>query len=65
MKSTYLFGNRYVAALGVLLLTLQMIVAAGDEPNVMFIFADDHSYEALAAHGNSDVKTPNLDQGGC
>lgn len=34
---------------------------AADKPNVLFIFADDHCYEALGAMG-SEVKTPHLDQ---
>jgi arylsulfatase A-like enzyme/lysophospholipase L1-like esterase len=31
------------------------------KPNFLFIFADDHSYEAVGAYGNEEVKTPNLD----
>ena len=32
------------------------------KPNVVFLFADDLSYEALAYAGNGQVKTPNLDR---
>lgn len=31
------------------------------KPNILFLFADDHSYEALSAFG-SEVHTPNLDR---
>ena len=36
--------------------------AAPKKPNILFIFADDQSYETIAAHGNAEVKTPNLDR---
>lgn len=65
MRSNILRNRLYtqrVAVLGALHLAAQLLVATSDKPNVMFIFADDHSYEALAAHGNSEVKTPNLDR---
>ena len=32
------------------------------KPNFLFIFADDQSYETIAALGNAEVKTPNLDR---
>lgn len=32
------------------------------KPNVLFIFADDQTYEAIGALGNTVVKTPNLDK---
>ncbi len=31
------------------------------KPNVLFIFADDQSYETINAHGYDEVSTPNLD----
>jgi choline-sulfatase len=39
-------------------------VAAEDagRPNILFIFADDQSYETIAAHGFDEVQTPNLDR---
>jgi arylsulfatase A-like enzyme len=36
-------------------------LAAAEKPNFLFIFADDQSYETIAAHGNAEVITPNLD----
>lgn len=57
-----LSGELSIAVFGALFLAAQLLVAATEKPNVMFIFADDHSYEALAAHGNTELKTPNLDR---
>lgn len=31
------------------------------KPNILFILADDQCFSTIAAHGNPDVKTPNLD----
>ena len=32
------------------------------KPNVLFLFADDHAYEAVRAFGHTDIDTPNLDR---
>lgn len=32
------------------------------QPNILFIFADDHSYEAIGAMGILDIDTPHLDR---
>jgi arylsulfatase A-like enzyme len=34
---------------------------ASDRPNILFLFADDQSYDTLSAYGNTEVQTPNLD----
>lgn len=31
-------------------------------PNILFLLSDDHSYPYLGAYGNTDVRTPNIDQ---
>ena len=33
-----------------------------DSPNIVFLFTDDHTYEAIGALGNDVIKTPNLDR---
>ena len=33
-----------------------------EQPNVLFIFADDLSYETIGAYGMLDIDTPNLDK---
>ncbi|MCC6510921.1 MAG: sulfatase-like hydrolase/transferase, partial [Pirellulaceae bacterium] len=35
---------------------------AADKPNVLFLFADDFTYEAVSAFGHTDIETPNLDK---
>lgn len=41
---------------------LSTTLHATEKPNILFIFADDYAYDCLAAHGNSEVKTPHLDK---
>ena len=36
-------------------------MAASEKPNILFIFADDMSYETIGAHGMLDIDTPHLD----
>jgi arylsulfatase A-like enzyme len=31
-------------------------------PNVLFIMADDHAYQAISAYGSKFIKTPNIDR---
>jgi len=33
-----------------------------DRPNIIFMFADDQRADTIAAHGNPDIRTPNLDE---
>ena len=37
-------------------------VATAEKPNVLFVFADDLSYETLGHVGKTEVKTPHLDK---
>lgn len=46
------------AGLGV----LSMACSAADKPNILFIFADDMSYETIGAYGLLDIDTPHLDK---
>lgn len=36
--------------------------APGSRPNILFLFADDFTYEAVRAFGHTDIDTPNLDR---
>jgi len=38
------------------------VVASGSKPNVLFLFADDLTYEAIRAFGYTDIDTPNIDR---
>jgi arylsulfatase A-like enzyme len=35
---------------------------AQNKPNIIFIFSDDHAYQAISAYGNKQVQTPNIDR---
>ena len=39
-----------------------MVLAEAEKPNILFIIADDMSYETIGAVGMLDIDTPNLDQ---
>lgn len=45
-----------------LLLAAPSAPLSAAKPNVLFIFADDHCYEAVRAAGLTDIDTPNLDR---
>ena len=34
----------------------------GDQPNVLFLFADDQAFDTVHATGNSEIQTPNIDR---
>lgn len=36
--------------------------SAGERPNIVFIFSDDHAVRAVSAYGDSLVETPNIDR---
>ena len=36
--------------------------AAADRPNILFIFSDDHAYQAVSAYGSGLNETPNIDR---
>ncbi|MBT4757855.1 MAG: sulfatase-like hydrolase/transferase [Opitutae bacterium] len=44
------------------LIGIASCVNAANQPNVVYIFADDMSYETIGAHGMLDIDTPNLDK---
>ena len=35
---------------------------AAERPNILFIFSDDHAYQAIGAYGSKINKTPNIDR---
>ena len=37
-------------------------LSAQEKPNILFIFADDQTFESLGAVNNTEIKTPNLDK---
>ncbi len=51
--------NAAVAVLVILLLF--SFNATGARPNVLFLFSDDQRCDTIAALGNKNIRTPNLD----
>lgn len=47
---------------GLLCLSVLPLAEAADRPNLLFIMADDHGYQALSAYPGALNKTPNLDR---
>jgi choline-sulfatase len=35
---------------------------AAEQPNLLFVFADDQAFDTIAAMGNDEIETPNLDR---
>jgi len=48
---------------GVVPLSLPASAAAIGQPNILFIFSDDHAYQAISAYGDPRKlnQTPNID----
>lgn len=43
-------------------LALHAHTVAAKQPNILFLFADDQSFETIRAFGHTDIDTPNLDR---
>jgi len=66
--------NKIIKNRSIFFLVLSMLIACfgchltseeevfKDKPNIVFLFADDMTYTAINALGNSEIKTPNLDR---
>ena len=46
----------------VMLIGARSVAAAEVRPNILFIFSDDHAYQAISAYGSGLNKTPNIDR---
>ena len=51
--------KRLIFLLPLLLISSQVFAK---RPNILFIFSDDHAYQAISAYGSNRNKTPNLDR---
>src|ERR1700676_454509 len=63
--ATYLGGASTILIAGVVLLAFGRPASAADSknpPNIVFIFADDHAYQAVSAYGYGFNQTPNIDR---
>ncbi|MCP5116050.1 MAG: sulfatase-like hydrolase/transferase, partial [bacterium] len=56
--------NRVLTLLlaGVLLLVPAATANAAERPNILFIFSDDHAFQAISAYGSEINHTPNIDR---
>ncbi len=52
--------TRTILALALLLPGI--LLAAQEPPNILFVLSDDHSYPFLSCYGDTNVRTPALDQ---
>ncbi len=62
-------GRMMTSARAALLLALPIISCtavpnnlSGKRPNILFIFSDDHAYQAISAYGSNRNTTPNIDR---
>jgi arylsulfatase A-like enzyme len=53
---------RLVAALSILAGAAGAMAQTHSRPNIIFIFTDDHAYQAISAYGSMINNTPNLDR---
>jgi hypothetical protein len=57
----YLYFMKYFL-IACMLIGLSSVQAQTKQPNIIFIFSDDHAYQAISAYGNRQVQTPNIDR---
>lgn len=54
--------TRFFCLIVLAALTVPFFMAwSKDKPNILFLFADDQSYQTVHAHGNAAIRTPHLD----
>jgi arylsulfatase A-like enzyme len=59
MKTIFYFRNFLFLILSAL---VTESIAQSARPNIIFVFSDDHAYQAIGAYGNKLAKTPNIDR---
>jgi arylsulfatase A-like enzyme len=53
--------NKFFLALSSIILTVDFAFSA--KPlNILFLFTDDHAYQAISAYGSNRNQTPNIDR---
>ncbi len=57
-----LFRHFFISCLALAALACQPEAPGPTPPNILFLFADDQTYEAVRALGNEEIYTPNLDR---
>jgi arylsulfatase A-like enzyme len=54
--------NRLIALISFCILSGTIQGDTLERPNIIFLFADDQRADTIAAHGNPNIRTPNLDK---
>ena len=54
--------SRFIGFLALQVLLSASAQAADSRPNIVFIFADDWGWGDLSCHGNTQLRTPNIDR---
>ena len=54
--------RHFMANLGLASIAIGASGISATKPNILFIFADDQTYDSIHALGNSEIQTPNLDR---
>lgn len=54
--------HRIITGIIGLTLSINVLAQTSSLPNVLFIFADDQTFESIGSLNNNEIKTPNLDQ---
>ncbi len=52
----------FVCLSALLFLSENAVFAGESRPNILFIFTDDHAYQAMGAYGSNRNETPNMDR---
>src|SRR6056297_3389353 len=55
-------SSRYFLLICMLMCSASSIPGYTQQPNIIFIYADDWGYGDLSIHGHPTITTPNLDQ---
>jgi len=56
------FSILFVSALVLISLAFSAGTAEVQRPNILFVFTDDHAYQAIGAYGSKVNRTPNIDR---
>ena len=55
-------GKAPAVVVGFLICFASAVATAAERPNILFVFADDHAYQAVSAYGSRINRTPNIDR---
>lgn len=56
------FSMKHLASVPLLCSSVISLASAAERPNIIYIFTDQHTANALSCAGNLDVNTPNIDR---